>query len=168
MEFWCHMLSGWQVCDWSTQYHLCSTCEGWRLSGCCGSVAEHWQLKPEVSWVWATAGLFTCCLKFLYFSSVRQDALSSMEKRKKTGPISKVAVLEHQQNTSKLQQKNFETFTSVVLCPCMNNITLKKRKEKYSEWMDEWMNEWMNECWESHMSACTCLVSQARHTLLWM
>ena len=29
-------------------------------SGCCGSVAEHWQLKPEVSWVrlLATAGFF--------------------------------------------------------------------------------------------------------------
>ena len=26
-------------------------CESWWLSGCCGSVAEHWQLKPEVSWV---------------------------------------------------------------------------------------------------------------------
>ena len=24
-------------------------CEGWWLSGCHGSVAEHWQLKPEVS-----------------------------------------------------------------------------------------------------------------------
>ena len=24
---------------------------GWWLSGCCGSVSEHWQLKPEVSWV---------------------------------------------------------------------------------------------------------------------
>ena len=31
---------------------------------CCGSVAEHWWLKPEVSWVQflAAAGLFT----FLY------------------------------------------------------------------------------------------------------
>ena len=40
-------------------------CEGWWLSGCCGSVAEHWRLKPEVSWVQlpATAGFFT----FLYF-----------------------------------------------------------------------------------------------------
>ena len=40
-------------------------CGGWWLSGCCGSVAEHWQLKPEVSWVRlpATAGFFT----FLYF-----------------------------------------------------------------------------------------------------
>ena len=40
-------------------------CEGWWLSGCCGSVAEHWQPKPEVSWVWlpVTAGFFT----FLYF-----------------------------------------------------------------------------------------------------
>ena len=34
-------------------------CEGWWLSGCRGSVAEHWQLKPEVSWVRlpAAAGL---------------------------------------------------------------------------------------------------------------
>ena len=39
--------------------------EGWWLSSCHGSVAQHWQLKPEVSWVWlpAAAGLFT----FLYF-----------------------------------------------------------------------------------------------------
>ena len=39
--------------------------EGWWLSGYHGSVAEHWQLKPEVSWVQllATAHLFT----FLYF-----------------------------------------------------------------------------------------------------
>ena len=35
-------------------------CEGWWFSGCHGSVAEHWWLKPEVSWVrlQATAGLF--------------------------------------------------------------------------------------------------------------
>ena len=26
-------------------------CEGWCLSGSHGSVAEHWRLKPEVSWV---------------------------------------------------------------------------------------------------------------------
>ena len=40
-------------------------CEGWWSSGCRGSVAEHWWLKPEVSWVWlqAVASLFT----FLYF-----------------------------------------------------------------------------------------------------
>ena len=40
-------------------------CEGWWLSGCSGSEAKHWRLKPEVSWVRlpATAGLFT----FLYF-----------------------------------------------------------------------------------------------------
>ena len=40
-------------------------CGGWWLSGCRGSVAEHWQLKPEVSWVQlpVAAGLFT----FLYF-----------------------------------------------------------------------------------------------------
>ena len=25
--------------------------EGWSSSSCCGSVAEHWQFKPEVSWV---------------------------------------------------------------------------------------------------------------------
>ena len=35
-------------------------CEGWWLSGCRSSVAEHWRLKPEVSWVrlLAAAGLF--------------------------------------------------------------------------------------------------------------
>ena len=40
-------------------------CGGWWLSGCCGSVAEHWRLKPEVYWVQlpVTAGFFT----FLYF-----------------------------------------------------------------------------------------------------
>ena len=56
----------------ATQYvpsELCAVyiedCEGWWLSGCCGSVAEHWRLKPEVSWVRlpATAGFFI----FLYF-----------------------------------------------------------------------------------------------------
>ena len=53
-----HILSGCQVCDWGIQYHL------W-LSSCCGSVAEHWRLKPEVSWVRLplTAGFLT----FLYF-----------------------------------------------------------------------------------------------------
>ena len=30
-------------------------CEGWWLSGCRGSVAEHWRLKPEVSQVRLTA-----------------------------------------------------------------------------------------------------------------
>ena len=61
-----HILSGCQVCD----RHLCSAyniedCEGWWLSGCHGSVAEHWRLKPEVPWVRlpVTADLFT----FLYF-----------------------------------------------------------------------------------------------------
>ena len=34
-------------------------CEGWWLSDCRASVAEHWWLKPEVSWVpfLAAAGL---------------------------------------------------------------------------------------------------------------
>ena len=55
MEFWQYMLSGCQVCDWGIQYHLCS-----KYRGCCGSVAEHWQLKPAVSWVQlpAAAGRF--------------------------------------------------------------------------------------------------------------
>ena len=30
-------------------------CEGWWLSGCRGSVAEYWGLKPELSWVWLPA-----------------------------------------------------------------------------------------------------------------
>ena len=48
----------------------------------CQSVAEHWWLKPEVSWVRlpATAGFFTfLCFRLItskFTSSVRQDALS--------------------------------------------------------------------------------------------
>ena len=36
-------------------------CEGWWLSSCCSSVAEHWRLKVVVSLVQlpAAAGLFT-------------------------------------------------------------------------------------------------------------
>ena len=43
-------------------------CEGWWLSGYRGSVAEHWRIKPEMSWVWlpATTGFFT----FLYFCHI--------------------------------------------------------------------------------------------------
>ena len=46
-------------------------CQGWWLSDCRGSMAEHWRLKPEVSWVRlpATAGLFT----FLYFRLITSD-----------------------------------------------------------------------------------------------
>ena len=48
-------------------------CEGWWLSSCCGSVAEHWWLKPEVSWVRlpATAGFFT----FLYFHLITSKSI---------------------------------------------------------------------------------------------
>ena len=43
--------------------------KGWWLSGCRGSVAEHWLLKPEVSWVQlpTTASLFHFLLQFMYF-----------------------------------------------------------------------------------------------------
>ena len=33
------------------QYIYIEDCEGWWLSACRGSVAEHWLHKPEVSWV---------------------------------------------------------------------------------------------------------------------
>ena len=47
----------------------------------CGSVAEHWRLKTEVSWAWlpATPGIFTS-LNFPHIKSkfiVRQDTLST-------------------------------------------------------------------------------------------
>ena len=47
-------------------------CEGWWLSGCHGSVAEHWRLKPEVSWVRfpVAASLFIAlCFKLFLFSA---------------------------------------------------------------------------------------------------
>ena len=54
------------------EIHL-EDCEGWWLSGRRGSVAEYWQLMPEVSWVRlpATAGLFT----FLYFRLITSKFL---------------------------------------------------------------------------------------------
>ena len=53
-----HILIGCQVCT-TFAVHI-EDCEGWWLSGCHGSVAEHWRLNPEVSWVQllAAAGLF--------------------------------------------------------------------------------------------------------------
>ena len=50
-------------------------CEGWWSSGCHGSVAEHWQLKPEVSWIRlpATDSLFT----FLYFCLITSKFIHS-------------------------------------------------------------------------------------------
>ena len=59
-----HLLSGCQVCHeaFST---ICAVhieyCEGWWLSDCYGSVAEHWWLKQEMSFVHLlpTAGLST-------------------------------------------------------------------------------------------------------------
>ena len=57
-------LYGEDASTWLVSGHI-GNCGGWWLSGCCGSVAEHWRLKPEVSWVrlLATASFFT----FLYF-----------------------------------------------------------------------------------------------------
>ena len=48
-------------------------CEGWWLSGCCSSVAEHWRLKPKVSWIrlLAAAGVFF----FLYFCLITSKFL---------------------------------------------------------------------------------------------
>ena len=40
-------------------------CEGWWSSSCRGSVAEHWQLKPEMSWVRQRTA--TDFFTFLYF-----------------------------------------------------------------------------------------------------
>ena len=57
-------LSGVQLRHSVCAVHI-EVCEGWWLSGCRGSMAKHWRLKPELSWVWlpVTAGLFP----FLYF-----------------------------------------------------------------------------------------------------
>ena len=53
------------------------SCGGWWLSGCHGSVAEHWRLKPEVSWVrlLVTAGFFT----FLYFRLITSKFIYVIE-----------------------------------------------------------------------------------------
>ena len=65
-NFW---LSGCQVWDWGIQYYLhIEDCESWSLPGCRSSVAEHWRLKPGVSWVrlQTTASLLTfLCLRLI-------------------------------------------------------------------------------------------------------
>ena len=53
MEFWWHILSGCWVCDCGISVPLpCAVhindCEGWWLSSCRSSVAEHWLHKPGV------------------------------------------------------------------------------------------------------------------------
>ena len=81
-EFWWHILSGCRVWDWGTSVPPvacmldCSCtedCEGWLLSRCCGSVAEHWLHKLRVM------GLIPgCCQPFHFplFSPQRTSNLS--------------------------------------------------------------------------------------------
>ena len=81
---WYNSYHGYMKVNWFLFCMRQLSCGGWWLSGCRGSVAEHWQFKPEVPWVrlLATAGLFTFLFfrlitsKFI-FSSMRPDALSS-------------------------------------------------------------------------------------------
>ena len=47
-EFWQYILSGCHVCNSPTCAVHIEDCEGWWLSGCRSSVAEHWLHKPGV------------------------------------------------------------------------------------------------------------------------
>ena len=62
-------------------------CEDWRLYGFRGSVADHWRLKPEMSWVrfWfsTTAGLFT----FLYFLLITSEFINFQHEARCCGHI---------------------------------------------------------------------------------
>ena len=72
---WYNSYHGYMKVNWLLFCMRQLSCGGWWLSGCRGSVAEHWQLKPKVPWVRlpATAGLFTFLFfrlitsKFIYF-----------------------------------------------------------------------------------------------------
>ena len=58
MEFWQHMLSGCQVCDWGIQYHLCSTYRGlWGLVVVCLS----WLSGRALVTMWRIG---QCCFGF--------------------------------------------------------------------------------------------------------
>ena len=69
-KFMSHMLSGcWYILTAHTErlpgvqlrhsvppvQYVQRDCEGWWLSGCRDSMAEHWRLNPEVSWIWLPA-----------------------------------------------------------------------------------------------------------------
>ena len=59
-----------QTVNWSTSLtslHI-EDCEGWWLSGCCGSVAEHWLHKPGV-----LGSISGDCLPFYFPLYVRQE-----------------------------------------------------------------------------------------------
>ena len=60
-------------------------CEGWQLYGFRGSVADHWRLKPEMSWVRfsTTAGLFT----FLYFLLITSEFINFQHEARCCGHI---------------------------------------------------------------------------------
>ena len=63
---------------WMPQSQLAiHNCEGWWLSSCHDSMAEHWRLKPEVFWVQlpATAGFVT----FLYFHLINSFIVAYMK-----------------------------------------------------------------------------------------
>ena len=55
-------------------------CEGWWVFGCRGSVAQHWWLKPEVSWVYGTP--FVTKLKIAYGHHVSKLRREKKKKRK--------------------------------------------------------------------------------------
>ena len=57
--FWQHMLSATTAFSTTCTVHI-EDCEGWWLSSCHSSVAEHWQLKPKVSWVWLLVAAGLC------------------------------------------------------------------------------------------------------------
>ena len=84
-EFWQHILSGWQVCHWGIQYHLCSTYRGlWGLE-----VVQLSRLSGRALAAQARGVLVSTpddCRPFHFpqfshlnlISSMRQDALSNI------------------------------------------------------------------------------------------
>ena len=55
------------------------------LSGCCGSVAEHWWLKPEVSQLGSTSGDCWLFFTFLYFCIITSKFILTLPWRPKFG-----------------------------------------------------------------------------------
>ena len=81
-------------------------CEGWWLSGCRGSVAQHWWLKPEVPRVRLPAFSLSSISAYMGVGSIKLERLHDC--------IYIVQILSHRENVSLLAQETLQTDEQVI------------------------------------------------------
>ena len=136
-------------------------CEGWWLSGCRGSVAEHWQLKPEVSWVrlLATAGLFT----FLYFHFITSILLILKQSKldQKTWKLTLDIKLAINQNLQ------FCVYVLILLLNILIFLPFQKLGLVHPKTVVSWWEQSCWDCWLSLLHQQNCSVVWSRREWHW-